>query len=165
MEHLDSADPQDLFLGDPPVILIVHAFLIELVRDLVVPRMAGVAPGEEEIVRLGEVGVPDVIHPRAAHLDLPSLDLDGHGVRELGHVFDRVEPVVFLLLPHGDDLLVEVADIVKEGDGRDRQAEIGGRFQKIPGEHPKASGIRLQFRIDGHFHGEIRRQISRCLKP
>ena len=58
----------------------------------------------------------------------------------------------------GVEVLPEISEAMRQGDGSQRQAHIGRRAECIARKHAEATAVGGYRRADGDFHGEVRNQ-------
>ena len=135
---------------------VVLVAAVERVRQRAVPLLVlGQVRIEEEH---GHLVVAHPLHgiPEGRHVHSASLDRHGGAaVHRLQHILRAPLHRCFCLVPLAVQVLLEVALPVQQRDGDERDAEVGGRAQRITSEHaepPAVGGDRL---LQADLHGEI----------
>jgi hypothetical protein len=153
LEQRGAAHPQYDLLAQP----VARVAAVERVGErLVVLGVLGEARVEQEHRDYVAGHAPDLVAPRA-HAHRPPLDLDHDG---LGDRRERVlgAPRAGALALHAvrAELLGEVALAVGEGDGHDREAQVGRGAERVAGEHAEPAAIGGDSLLEADLHREVR---------
>jgi hypothetical protein len=122
---------------------------------------------------LGELGVEEVhrhlVSAHSFHGELPGADvdlaaLDRHGaagVHRLELCLRRPVHGALALLARGVQVLLEIALPVQQRHGDQRHADVGGRAQRVAGQHAEPTAVGGDRLLEADLHREVRDGGSR----
>jgi hypothetical protein len=150
-QHPHAADAQHDFLAEPIP-------LVPAVEDVCEPAILGIVFRHvrvEEIHRHLSFGAGD-LEPPASDPNRPPLDFDGDARGFFGEKPPDVPRIGLLdLAPGGVEPLTKIALPVEQRYPDDTDAEVGGRPERVTGEHAKTAGISRHLGPETDFHREI----------